>query len=127
MEMTNDEIVMMYREAKNKKQQIRILAELNCCSKDEILRILKEGNVKSTELPRQRAKKDEKESQMEIEAKQSEKKEEKKQHLPECVKEAIAKQMVEEQEAIDRYQTAIRGHEERLQELNEFLTGRKMA
>jgi len=41
--MTPYEIRQNYRQAKSKKKQIRILAELNVCTKDEIKRILKEG------------------------------------------------------------------------------------
>ena len=40
MQMTDNEIKRQYKEAKNKKQQIGILADLNCCSKEEIESIL---------------------------------------------------------------------------------------
>lgn len=40
MEMTDKEICQEYREAKNKNQQIRILADLNLCTPREILDIL---------------------------------------------------------------------------------------
>ncbi|MGN1198634.1 MAG: hypothetical protein ACI4TA_13690 [Acetatifactor sp.] len=36
MEMTVEEIKRSYREAKHKKRQIRILADLNCCRVEEI-------------------------------------------------------------------------------------------
>lgn len=42
MQMTNVEIRKMYREFKNKKEQIKILAELNCCTVEEIKEILSE-------------------------------------------------------------------------------------
>ena len=38
--MTANEILTSYKMAKNKKEQIKILSELNCCSKDEILYII---------------------------------------------------------------------------------------
>lgn len=41
MQMTNIEIVREYKLAANKKKQIEILAELNECTKDEIVGILK--------------------------------------------------------------------------------------
>ena len=41
MQMTNGEIIRSYKEAKHKGEQIKILAELNCCSKDHIMGILR--------------------------------------------------------------------------------------
>lgn len=38
--MTDGEVVTSFRQAKDKREQIKILAELNCCRKDEILSIL---------------------------------------------------------------------------------------
>lgn len=43
MEMTKGEITRAYREAHNKSEQIKILAELNCCEKSEIEKILKDA------------------------------------------------------------------------------------
>ena len=43
---TNDEIVQMYRDAKDKKKEIRILAELNCCVPQTIRRILNSEGIK---------------------------------------------------------------------------------
>lgn len=40
MQMSEGEIKRRYKEAKNQKQQIGILADLNCCSKEEIESIL---------------------------------------------------------------------------------------
>lgn len=57
MEMTDFEIVSSYREAKKKKDQIEILSDLNCCSKERIIEILKENGVSPKELPRNRKKK----------------------------------------------------------------------
>lgn len=51
---SDDEIRMMYREAKNKTEQIGILADLNLCGKDEIRQVLglkKPGRGKSEEAP----------------------------------------------------------------------------
>lgn len=45
MTMTENEIVRSYREAKNKRQQIEILADLNTTSIDEIKKILKANGV----------------------------------------------------------------------------------
>ena len=45
MTMSNGEIARSYKEAKYKKQQIKILSELNCCDVAEIKRILVEQGV----------------------------------------------------------------------------------
>lgn len=52
--MTESEIVRNYREAKNKREQVNILADLNCCSKEEITEILLNNGVSSQELPKKR-------------------------------------------------------------------------
>lgn len=41
MEMNENEIVRSYRESKDKKQQIGILADMNCCEPEQIKEILK--------------------------------------------------------------------------------------
>ena len=43
MDMTNEEIVIAYRDSKNKKEQINILAERNLCDPAEIVDILVDG------------------------------------------------------------------------------------
>lgn len=45
MQMTNEEIVRSYREAKHKGQQIGVLADLNVCSREVIIEILVEGGI----------------------------------------------------------------------------------
>ncbi|MCR4739154.1 MAG: hypothetical protein K5886_02705 [Lachnospiraceae bacterium] len=45
MQMTNEEIARSYREAKDKKKQIGILAELNLCSRTEIEYILRDEGL----------------------------------------------------------------------------------
>lgn len=40
MQMTNDEIAASYRQAKNKCEQVKILAELNACPIETIISIL---------------------------------------------------------------------------------------
>ena len=43
MLMTEQEIRTSYREAKKQKRQIKILAQLNCCSQEYIKKILNRG------------------------------------------------------------------------------------
>lgn len=45
MEMTPQEIVGRYRRATNKSEQIKILSELNACSKEDITKILEDQGV----------------------------------------------------------------------------------
>ena len=59
--MTNQEIVTSYREAKDKKMQVKILSELNVCSKEKIKEILITEGVRQCELPRNRKKKEDEE------------------------------------------------------------------
>lgn len=40
MDMKPDEIVVRYRQAKNKAEQLKILADLNVCSVDEIINVI---------------------------------------------------------------------------------------
>ena len=59
MTMTETEIVKDFREAKDKRMQVGILADLNECSKEKIIEILKAGGVDHRELPRTRKPKEE--------------------------------------------------------------------
>lgn len=57
MDMSNDEIVVRYRQAKKKGKQLNILAELNACSVDDIVNVLVEhGGYKLDRLSRSRCK-----------------------------------------------------------------------
>lgn len=58
MVMTNEDIVRSYKEAKDRRAQIKVLAELNVCPQELIIEILKEGGVDWRELPKQRKKAD---------------------------------------------------------------------
>ena len=55
-EMSCGEIARSYRAAEDKKAQLKVLAELNLCSQQEIRDILIAEGVKPQELPRQRKK-----------------------------------------------------------------------
>lgn len=57
MEMAPDEIVVRYRQAKKKGEQLNILAQLNACSVDDIVNVLVEhGGYKLDRLNRSRGK-----------------------------------------------------------------------
>ena len=57
--MTPDEICRDYRQAKDKKGQIKILADLNCTTKEEIIKVLMDCGEK-VELPKTKSKKQQK-------------------------------------------------------------------
>lgn len=56
MQMSNEEIIRSYREARDKRKQIEILSELNACDKQKIRDILAEGGMDHRSLPRSRRK-----------------------------------------------------------------------
>ena len=55
MQMSDDEIRTSYRQAKDPVKQIKILAQLNCCSVQDIKEIIK-GTKLTTEEPKQKRK-----------------------------------------------------------------------
>lgn len=46
MVMSKDEIIVRYKQAKEPAKQIGILADLNCCTKEEIAEVLREAGYK---------------------------------------------------------------------------------
>lgn len=52
MEMTNEEILRNYRQAKDPHEQVKILADLNVCSRTRIVQILIEQGVDPKALPK---------------------------------------------------------------------------
>lgn len=57
MDMSNDEIVVRYRQAKHKGEQLNILADLNACSVDDIVNVLVEhGGYQLERMSRSRGK-----------------------------------------------------------------------
>lgn len=57
MDMKPDEIVMRYRQVKEKGKQIKILADMNVCSVDDIVQVLVEhGGYKLERMSRSRCK-----------------------------------------------------------------------
>lgn len=45
MQMTESEIKVSYQQAKSKKEQLKILAELNACTVEEIIKILVKNGI----------------------------------------------------------------------------------
>lgn len=52
MEMTPGEIVSNYNQARNKSEQVEILAQLNACKPEDIIDILRTNGVDGKSLPR---------------------------------------------------------------------------
>ena len=59
MQMTNEEIIKSYKEAKDKKKQIKILADLNTCDANIIKEILIEAGEAAPRVYKRAAKKPE--------------------------------------------------------------------
>lgn len=51
MNMTNEEIVRDYQQARNKSKQLKILADLNCVSPGEIRQVLAQAGVPGVKMP----------------------------------------------------------------------------
>lgn len=126
MQMSNEEIVRNYREAKDKAKQLGILAELNACDEQKIKDILTEGGIDYRSFPRSRKEKAAapdvkqakakpvKEKQAAVEKKpvntqcggdkptKKEEPEDRKIFIPEIVKQAVREKMIQVQESMDR-------------------------
>lgn len=136
MQMSNEEIVRNYREAKYKAKQLGILAELNACDEQKIKDILTEGGIDYRSFPR--SKREKKASEPEADNKpakakraavqkkpvntqcgedkptKKEEPEEQKIFIPEIVKQAVTEKMIQVQESMDQNAAD-------LSELNAFL------
>ena len=130
MHMSNEDIVKEYREAKDKKEQIKILADLNVCDKQEIIKVLiNDGHINpalfvttpripTSTFPKKNVKKKAKE--MEVAPVQPE-------ILipvaavPEIVKEALSQKMIELQETIDTLHTKKKEAELQMETLYKYI------
>ncbi len=130
MQMSNEEIVRSYRDAKNKAKQLGILAELNACDTQKIKDILIGSGMDYRRLPRgEREKKAEvqtaevkpvkenkpvKEKKAAVKEKpvntqcdnvepvKKEEPENPKIYVPEIVKQAVTEKMIQVQESMDK-------------------------
>ena len=130
MNMTENEIIRQYKEAKDRREQIKILADMNLCGREEIEKILKDNGQR---LPGQNPKKKPQNKPLEetedIPAPAIEPQEKPYAagtkaggfHVPDKVKELVDAKMVRLQEAIDIYREKIKEYETELEELSGFL------
>lgn len=132
MYMKDNEIVREYREAKDKKEQVKILADMNQSTYDEIVEVLRKKGIDVTGVER---KKKGKQGTKESTQKKAVPVEEQKPALaaeqtpdnplaaglPEIVKDTITMRMMAETEKMEEYQRQIKECEQNIQELNAFL------
>ncbi|MCM1256491.1 MAG: hypothetical protein NC307_01400 [Roseburia sp.] len=129
MNMTSNEIVRQYKEGKNQREQIKILADMNLCEKEEIEKILLDNGCRIPgQNPKKKIQNESAEPEENIPAKEPQ---EKNPHapgtketgfqVPDKVKELVNAKMVRLQEAIDAYQKKIKEYETEMEELSGFL------
>ena len=117
--MTNDEIVMRYRQAKDKSEQVKILAELNDCPAERIIGILVasgEDNRKFNHLRGQLKKEETQKEQVEVHKEQSEAEQSKTEKVPKAVIAAVEDKITELQYMINQNKDQVKSllqHNER--------------
>lgn len=122
MNMTPAAIVRDYNEAKDKKVQIGILADMNLCEKEEIEKILSENGCELPPKATPKKKPPDKAKEPEAHKKaQTAGVGKEPYQVPGIVKELVNAKMVWLQQAIDAHQDKIKEYEKDLEELNGFL------
>jgi len=117
--MTNDEIIMRYRQAKDKSEQVKILAELNDCPVERIIGILVasgEDNRKFNHLRGQLKKEETQKEQVEVHKEQSEAEQSKTEKVPKAVIAAVEDKITELQYMINQNKDQVKSllqHNER--------------
>lgn len=102
MYMKIEEILKSYQEAKDKKNQITILADMNACSKREIKDELIKAGIPEEELPKLRANKTQEPVKITVLNPKD------KPIMPKVVREVCMAKMVEIQERIDADQSELK-------------------
>ena len=114
MQMTNEEIIKEYREAKNKKQQIKILADLNTCDANVIKEILIEAGEAAPRVYRAAKKPEEKKTTKAAE-----------QELPTAIIKSLTMRMNEIGAAITLQEAKIEELKQERQDIADFLAAHK--
>ena len=118
MQMTNEEIVRNYKEAKHKDSQIKILAQLNLCDPQKIKDILKDAGVIRKYVRRDPEPKEEPAKAVPVKVA---KKAALPKLLPEAVIDAIRRRMAELDELIENTQQVLDKNIAQRIELKRFL------
>ena len=113
MEMSEFEICQSYRLAKNKHEQIKILAELNLCSKTEIQQIIQKAE--------DRKKAEEVLKEVEIKPVVQPIKTKKNKNIPESVLKVLTGQLENLDKEIGNLHKAIKEKEEQYKDIAQFL------
>lgn len=133
MYMKESEIAREFREGKDKKQQVKILADMNGCTYDEIVEILRKQGIDVSEVERKkrgRQSAKEKETVLPVEEKKSDmaaglpaetKKPAMAAGLPDIVRDTITQRMIEETEKMETCARQMKECERNIKELNAFL------
>ena len=106
MQMSPEEIRINYSQAKNKREQIKILAQLNLCDEEKIREILVMTGETLPAKPGPKKTKPEKNRAQEI---------------PEAVREAIAREMCRVQDAIDEGKEKVKTCREEIEQTEKEL------
>ena len=130
--MKANEIAREFREGKDKKQQVKILADMNGCTYDEIVEVLRKQGVDVSGVerkPRVRAKA-EKDKPKPVEKKETDMegripaetiKPAMAAGLPEIVRDTITQRMIAETEKMEMCANIMKECEQNIKELNAFL------
>lgn len=115
MQMTNEEIIKSYKEAKDKKKQIKILADLNTCDANVIKEILVEAGEAAPRVYKRAAKKPEEKKT----TKTAE------QELPTAIIKSLTMRMNEIGAAITLQEAKIEELKQERQDITDFLAAHK--
>lgn len=136
MYMKESEIVREFREGKDKKQQVKILADMNGCSYDEIVEVLRKQGIDVSGVERKKRGRQsikEKETLVPAEEKKSDMaagvpaetiKPAMAAGLPDIVRETITQRMMAETEKMEMCASLMKECEQNIKELNAFLQAR---
>ena len=135
MYMKESEIAREFREGKDKKQKVKILADMNQRTYDEIVEVLRKQGVDVSGVerkPRVRAKAEkdkpkpveEKKAEMEARLPEEIKKPAMAAGLPDIIKDTITQRMIAETEKMEMCANMMKECEKNIKELNAFLQAR---
>lgn len=103
MIMTDAEILRDFNGAKKKSEQVQVLADLNCVSKEEMMSKLRELGVDEKDLKSRQSRKKKVDKERAEEATPA-KVESAPVHIPQTIKEVLTKALIDKQEQIDKLQ-----------------------
>lgn len=119
MQMSKEEIVRRYQEAKYKSKQVQILAELNGCDKETIQEVLRQSRI---EIQAAKAKKTaEKPIKTKSEGKPADRNPVSKTTIPEAVKQAVITMLEKKRLEIEADRQALEEKTRTIKELEDFL------